>query len=237
MSTYYKDTLSGAPIYRIAAARVTYEKADGSIGELNLAGGGGGGVSSWEGDIVTLPDFPAVMAYGADALEARNAIGAISADDVPDAPTWTTISGKPAVVGAGATAAAARTAITAAASGANSDITSLTALSTPLSLAQGGTGTTTLDLLASGLNISAFMPGLAPSISNLDTWATGGIRSMTTATVGRPTGTANGDMVMNFTSATNSAQLAFLMSTGNLVYRVFTTSWQPWQNVTKAALG
>jgi hypothetical protein len=39
-----------------------------------------------------------------------------------------------------ATAAAARTAITAAASGANSDITSLTGLTTPLSPAQGGTG-------------------------------------------------------------------------------------------------
>lgn len=39
-----------------------------------------------------------------------------------------------------ATAAAGRTAITAAASGANSDITSLTGLATPLSPAQGGTG-------------------------------------------------------------------------------------------------
>ncbi len=39
-----------------------------------------------------------------------------------------------------ASALAARTALSAAASGANSDITSLTALSTPLSVAQGGTG-------------------------------------------------------------------------------------------------
>lgn len=231
MSTYYKDTLSGAPIYRIAAARVTYEKADGSIGELNLAGGGGG-LTDWS----DIPNKPAVIAAGATQAEARTAIGAISAADVPAAPTWSTISGKPVVVAEGATQAAARTSIAAAASGANGDITSLTGITTPLSAAQGGTGTTSLDLLATALNISAFMPGLAPTISNIDTWTTGGIRALTTTTVGRPTGTANGDVVMALVTATNAAQFAFLMGAGKLVYRVFTTSWQPWQDVTHTAL-
>lgn len=231
MSTYYKDTLSGAPIYRIAAARVTYEKADGSIGELNLAGGGGG-LTDW----ADIPNKPAVIGAGATQAEARTTIGAISAADVPEAPTWTTISGKPTVVAAGTTAANARTAITAAASGANADITSLTGITTPLSLAQGGTGTTTIDLLAAGLNITAFMPGLAPTISNIDTWTQGGIRALTTTTVGRPTGTANGDMIFALVSATNAAQIALLMTAGKLVYRVFTTSWQPWQDVTHTAL-
>ena len=45
---------------------------------------------------------------------------------------------------AGTTAVAARVALSAAASGANSDITSLSAISTPLSVAQGGTGVATL---------------------------------------------------------------------------------------------
>lgn len=262
MSTYYKDTLSGAPIYRIAAARVTFEKADGSIGELNLTGGGGGGAGSWA-DVEAFSDFPVVMAYGPDIETARNAIGAAAVEDIPDwstlsgkpatfppvvgtgatdakagnyVPTWTEVTGKPAFIGAGTTAALARTAITAAASGANSDITSLTALSTPLSAAQGGTGTTSLPLLGTGLNIEMFSSGIAPTISNVDTWTTGGFRALTTTTVGRPTGTANGDVILNIVSATNAAQIALLMTSGKLVYRVFTTSWQAWQDVTHTAL-
>lgn len=234
MSTYYKETLSGAPIYRVAAARMTYERANGTIGEVDFDAAGGG-ASTWAA-VEAFEDFPAVMAYGADAQEARNAIGAVSADDLPDAPTWTTIEGKPAVVAAGTTQATARTSIAAAASGANGDITSLTGITTPLSAAQGGTGTTSLDLLATALNITAFMPGLAPTISNIDTWTTGGIRALTTTTVGRPTGTANGDIVMALVTATNAAQFAFIMASGKLVYRVFTTSWQPWQDVTHTAL-
>lgn len=231
MSTYYKE-FDGTVVYRIAAGKITYIKDDGTVTVLPLTGGGGGS-SDWA-DITGKPAF---IGAGASAAAARTAIGAIAIGDVPAAPTWSTISGKPAVVAEGANAGAARTAITAAASGANSDITSLTGLTTALSAAQGGTGVTNVNDLATALNISAFMPGLAPTISNVDTWTTGGIRSMTTSTTGRPTGTANGDMIMNFVSATNAAQLAFLMTTGNLVYRVFTTSWQPWQNVTKAALG
>jgi len=208
MSTYYKETLSGQPIYRIASARVTFEKLDGTIGELDLEAAAG--ITAWD-DVTGKPtEFPT---------------------------SWALVTDKPDFVASGMTQAEARSEIAAAKSGANSDITSLTALSTPLSAAQGGTGVTTIALLANALNIEGFMPGLAPTISNLDTWTVGGLRSMTTTTTGRPTGTANGDMVMNFVSATNAAQLAFLMSTGNLVYRVFTTSWQPWQNVTKAALG
>lgn len=229
MSTYYKDTLSGAPIYRIAAARVTYEKADGSIGELNLAGGGGGS-TAW----ADITGKPAVIAAGATQAEARTAIDAPA---VADLPTWSTLSGKPAVIAAGADAAAARTAIGAANTGANSNITSLTGLTTALSVAQGGTGVTTINDLATALNIAAFLPGLAPSISNLDTWTTGGIRCMTTSTTGRPTGTVTNDLVVNLVSATLAAQFAFLSATTKLVYRVYNgTAWSAWQVVTNAAL-
>jgi hypothetical protein len=64
------------------------------------------------------------------------------------------------------TAAGARSTISAAASGANSDITSLTGLTTPLSVAQGGTGATT----AGGAltNLGAAASGANTDITALD---------------------------------------------------------------------
>jgi len=88
-----------------------------------------------------------------------------------------------------ATTAAARSAIAAAASGANSDITSLTGLTTALSVAQGGTGATT----ASGARTSL---GAAASGTNTDITSmnpTGGL------TVGSPTGGAQGTGTINAT--------------------------------------
>lgn len=55
-----------------------------------------------------------------------------------------------------ATGAIARTAMTAAKSGANSDITSLTGLTTPLSVAQGGSGAATLSGYVFGNGTAAF---------------------------------------------------------------------------------
>jgi len=55
-----------------------------------------------------------------------------------------------------ASAAAGRSALSAAASGANSDITSLTGLTTPLSVAQGGSGAATLTGIIKGNGTSAF---------------------------------------------------------------------------------
>lgn len=73
MSTYYKNG-NLQTIYRIAASRVTYERADGSIGELNLEGGGG--LSDWD----TLANKPAVIAAGATAADALGVIGALPAN-------------------------------------------------------------------------------------------------------------------------------------------------------------
>lgn len=230
MSTYYKDTLSGAPIYRIAAARVTYEKADGSVGELNLAGGGGGS-TAWA-DITGKPAF---IGAGATAEAARDAIGAVDQELVESfIPDWSTLNGKPAVIAAGANAGAARTAVGAAASGANSDITSLTGLTTVLSVAQGGTGVGTSQALVDALNLQGL---IAPSIGNLDTWTTGGIRCMTTSTTGRPTGTVANDLVVNFVSATLAVQIAGLSANTKLVFRIFNGSaWSAWQDITHTAL-
>ena len=64
--------------------------------------------------------------------------------------------------GAG-TAANARTALSAAASGANSDITSLSGLTTALTVAQGGSGAGTLTGILKGNGTSAFTAVTAPS--------------------------------------------------------------------------
>lgn len=76
------------------------------------------------------------------------------------------------------TAADARTNLSAAKSGANSDITSLTGLTTALSVAQGGTGSTSLTannvLLGNGTSaLQAVAPGTSGNVltSNGTTWA------------------------------------------------------------------
>ena len=89
-----------------------------------------------------------------------------------------------------ATTAAARSAIAAAGSGANSDITSLSGLTTPLSVAQGGTGANSAATARS--NLSA-----AESGSNSD------ITALTNAAgilIGAPTGGAQGAGTINATA-------------------------------------
>jgi hypothetical protein len=88
-----------------------------------------------------------------------------------------------------ASGAAARTAIGAAAAGSNSDITSLSALTTPLSVGQGGTGSAT----ASGARTNL---GAAASGSNSD------ITALTAAPgilIGAPSGGAQGGGTLNAT--------------------------------------
>ena len=79
------------------------------------------------------------------------------------------------------TAANARTNLSAASSGANSDITSITGLTTALTVAQGGTGAATLTannvVLGNGTSAVQFVaPGTAGNVlvSNGSTWTSGG---------------------------------------------------------------
>ena len=83
--------------------------------------------------------------------------------------------------GTGATTAAlARTALSAASSGANSDITSLSGLTTPLSIGQGGTGATTAALARTALSATTKLTGtlnfsattVASVNHGLGTWVT-----------------------------------------------------------------
>ena len=86
------------------------------------------------------------------------------------------------------TAAAARTNLGAAASGANSDITSLTGLTTALSVPQGGTGATTLTsnnvILGNGSSAVQFVaPGTSGNVltSNGTTWSSSAPASSVTS--------------------------------------------------------
>lgn len=104
-------------------------------------------------------------------------------------------------------AAAGRLAISAAKSGVNSDITSITGLSTPLGVTQGGTGLATLTInavvLGNGTSAPTFVsPGPAGSILTSDgtTWAsiaapTSGVTSFSAGTTGLTPAIATGGTV------------------------------------------
>lgn len=77
---------------------------------------------------------------------------------------------------------AARVAINAAQLGANSDITSLSGLTTPLSIAQGGTGATTLTGVVIGNGTSAFTTVTAPSGTIVGTTDTQNLTNKTLTT-------------------------------------------------------
>lgn len=87
------------------------------------------------------------------------------------------------------TAAGVRSTIGAAASGANSDITSLTGLTTPISIAQGGTGATSASAARSAFGAAA--SGANTDITSLS--PSGGLQ------VGSPTGGAQGNGTVNAT--------------------------------------
>lgn len=115
--------------------------------------------------------------------------GGTGATSAPSALTNLGGTGIGTAVFTASTTADARTAIDGAKSGANSDITSLTGLTTPLSVAQGGTGSGT----ASGARTNL---GAAASGSNSDITAltaSGGIQ------IGAPTGGAQGTGTINAT--------------------------------------
>jgi hypothetical protein len=114
-----------------------------------------------------------------------------------------------------ATAASARSTISAAASGANSDITSLTGLTTPLSVAQGGTGATT----AGGAltNLGAAASGANTDITALDQdvtiTATGTIAAGTLGYRGLPQNSQTGA----YTLALSDAGKHISITTGGVV--------------------
>jgi len=122
---------------------------------------------------------------------AQGGTGAINANDALTNLGLTTV-GK--AVATAASESAARTAMFAAIFGANGDITSLSGLTTPLSVPQGGTGLATLTannvILGNGTSAPAFVaPGTNGNLltSNGTTWqstapAAGGLNAATTKT-------------------------------------------------------
>jgi hypothetical protein len=117
------------------------------------------------------------------------------------------------------TASAARAVISAAGSGANSDITSLSGLTTPLSVAQGGSGAGTLTGLLVGNGTGAFTTistsaGLAGQIS--DETGTGALVFANTPTLVTPVLGAATATSLNLSGLTAS-QAVFTDSSKNLV--------------------
>jgi hypothetical protein len=116
-----------------------------------------------------------------------------------------------------ASALAARTALSAAASGANSDITSLSALSTPLSVAQGGTGVATLTGLAKFAGTSAAVAATAGT----------DYAKPDTASTWTKKQTLNGgsaELAVAIKNASEPATVSATAATGTIAFNVLTQS-------------
>lgn len=172
-SGYYLYLGSGANIEK---PYIINNGTDGTIKVRNYTGSVGTGAS------VSVPSGATMWVYntGIDVVDVVSYISALTL-------------GTPLAVAQGGTGgntqATARTGIGAAALGANSDITSITGLTTMLAINQGGTGANTAPLARS--NISAAASGANTDITSLN--PSGGLQ------VGAPTGGAKGDGTINAT--------------------------------------
>jgi hypothetical protein len=110
------------------------------------------------------------------------------------------------------TASGARTNLSAASSGANSDITSITGLTTPLTVAQGGIGAATLTannvLLGNGTSaLQTVAPGTAGNVltSNGTTWSSSSPSGVTSAVAGNGIAVSGSTGAVTFSVAAPSA--------------------------------
>ena len=135
------------------------------------------------------------------------------------------------------TTAAARLAIAAAASGANSDITSLSGLTTPLTVAQGGTGVNSVTGLVKGTGASAFSaatagtdyvaPGTATTFTATQTFTgTSSTKAMVARNIAEP-------VTVSATAATGT--IAIYPSTQSVLYYTSNASGNWTVNLTWAA--
>lgn len=111
------------------------------------------GAGTW---IASSGDVVGPASATADAIALFNGTGGKTIKD-----STYTITAAGAALLDDASAAAQRTTLSAAASGANSDITSITGLTTDLTVAQGGTGASTLTGILKGNGTSAFSAAIA----------------------------------------------------------------------------
>ena len=161
------------------------------------------------------------IAEGCSPANVNNAIRTLMAQ-IKDLQAGTSGDTIPVTAGGtgSATATDARTSLSAAKSGANSDITSLTActsitgLTTPLTTAQGGTGTASTTFANLATNVTGTLP-----VSN------GGTGSTTL--------TANSVILGNGTSAL-SGNLVAPTTAGNVLFTTNGTSWSSTDKITSA---
>jgi len=208
----------------------TYTLANTGTATVTLTYGGGGNGPA------TLPPGYAVTLFCDPNLGNQYWIVSYSSLTAPISGTVPVASG-----GTGATTAGgARTNLSAAASGANSDITSLTGLTTALPITEGGTGATTptaalTNLGAAGLGTSNTFTGSVNSFTNqllinqsgvTDTWDGGAIIGIT--------GPGGANTSINFTtyygSATQSSSRLIFQNAGG-------TASSPTNNIINDVLG
>ena len=169
------DNLSGAgttgkAVMKAANAEAARTAIGAGTGNSNLAIGttastakAGNYQPTWE----QVTSKPTVIGAGATQAAARQAIGAVSAEDIPSvpaAPTWSTLGGKPAVIAAGADQAAARTAIGAGTSNLAIGTTATTAMA----------GNTPIPAAVTWTNLSGKPATFPPTIGTTATTAKAG---------------------------------------------------------------
>lgn len=145
---------------------------------------------------------------------------------------WNTLANKPASIGAGATNAAARTAIFAAAQGVNGDITSITGLTVPLTVAQGGTGFSTLAATKTAMGIGYIGTAVQSTISNLDTVSASGTFLIAAGCVGVPDSRAIGGTVECYVDSATNTACQFIVGGVNTYSWIRTwngTGWRAWR--------
>lgn len=232
MALYAKNSAGTVKLLMNNPAGLKYPTADGTANQV-LKTDGSGNLS-----FATAPGVSTIT-FGSTGLTPSTATsGAV------------TVAGTLAVTNGGTggtTASTARSGIGAAASGANSDITSITGLTTALTVAQGGTGGTTAATARSGI-------GAAASGANSDITSITGLTTALTVTQGGTGGTtasaartslgaaasgANSDItsIAGLTTALSVAQGGTGTATPSLVAGTNVTISGTWPNQTVNSTG
>ena len=232
MALYAKNSAGTVKLLMNNPAGLKYPTADGTANQV-LKTDGSGNLS-----FATAPGVSTIT-FGSTGLTPSTATsGAV------------TVAGTLAVTNGGTggtTASTARSGIGAAASGANSDITSITGLTTALTVAQGGTGGTTAATARSGISAAASgansditsITGLTTALTVAQGGTGGTTASAARTSLGAAASGANSDItsIAGLTTALSVAQGGTGTATPSLVAGTNVTISGTWPNQTVTSTG